>query len=58
MWACKLLTWDARSAGGLGKRPGGGGVGGVEDEEGDRERETRRDSVASENDHVCLVERE
>lgn len=28
MWACKLLTWDARIAGGLGKSPGGGGGGG------------------------------
>lgn len=37
MWACKLLTWDAQRAGGLGKSPGGGGGGGgggTEEEEG------------------------
>ena len=45
MWACKLLTWDARRAGGLGKSPGGGGGGGGRGgggDEGDTERETER----------------
>lgn len=36
MWACKLLTWDARSTGGLGKSPGGGWGGGQR--EGNKER--------------------
>lgn len=42
MWACKLLTWDARRAGGLGTSPGGGsggreGGGGGEEEGKQRE---------------------
>lgn len=58
MWACKLLTWDARRAEGLGKSPGGcgggrgGGGGAAGWEEG-----TGRDLVISGTVSVSLADR-
>lgn len=61
MWACKLLTWDARRAEGLGKSPGGcGGRGGGEEGGGGAagwEEGTGRDLVISGTVSVSLADR-
>lgn len=60
MWACKLLTWDARRAEGLGKSPGGcGGRGGDEGGGGAAggEEGTGRDLVISGTVSVSLADR-
>lgn len=60
MWACKLLTWDARRAEGLGKSPGGcGGRGGEEGGGGAAgwEEGTGRDLVISGTVFVSLADR-
>lgn len=56
MWACKLLTWDARRAEGLGKSPGGCGGGGGGGAAG-WEEGTGRDLVISGTVSVSLDDR-
>lgn len=60
MWACKLLTWDARRAEGLGKSPGGCGGRGGEGGGGGAagwEEGTGRDLVISGTVSVSLADR-